>query len=108
MVRVSHSNRSHVPTLPQYHFLRFGRNHCLGGFTPSYHFCGEHCLNELTADPLPLHYLARAATHWRVMIGPETLLHSRGKVVSWYGGGRCVRVQGDLWRARSEQPGAGG
>jgi membrane protein implicated in regulation of membrane protease activity len=51
-----------------------------------------------------VYYLALAAMHRRVMIGPETLLHSRGKVVSGYGGGLCMRVQDDLWRARSKQP----
>jgi membrane-bound ClpP family serine protease len=53
---------------------------------------------------LPGLYLAIAAMHRRVVVGRESLLHSRGEVVCLRPGGYCVRVQSERWEARCEEP----
>ena len=39
-----------------------------------------------------------------VVTGPEELLHSRAEVIEWDGRQGRVRVHGELWKARAEEP----
>ncbi len=39
-----------------------------------------------------------------VVTGPEELLHSHAEVIEWRGRQGRVRVHGELWKARAEQP----
>lgn len=49
-----------------------------------------------------VYYYTFAAMRRAVVVGPETLLHSHGQVVSVADGRVCVRVQSELWRADSD------
>jgi membrane protein implicated in regulation of membrane protease activity len=48
-----------------------------------------------------VYYYTIAAMRRKVAVGPETLLYSRGEVVSAPAGGLRVRVQSELWSASS-------
>ena len=50
-----------------------------------------------------VYYYTIAAMRRKVTIGPETLLHSRGEVVVKYGVRITVRIQGELWNAKSRE-----
>ena len=48
-----------------------------------------------------IYYYTIVAMRRNVITGPEALLHSEGVVVSQYGLKTTVRIQGELWSARS-------